>query len=182
MPAAFGVAALISAPYLLLDSSNYFHKDGFVDKIGTFASVLTGFYVAGLVAVATFPRNEAGLDKTIEFGKIILPSANRENDEYMTRREYVCAMFGYLAFASLIITTTSIIAVTTSDWMNGFSDQTLLFAGQRITFSKICLRSVAVAGCSIILGHVFATTVRGLYYLIDRIYAVAPSPLARKDD
>lgn len=182
LPGAVIVGLLISLPYLLIAGANYFHKDGFIDKIGTFASVLTGFYVAGLVAVATFPRNPAGLDKVIEVGSIKVPGRGGEEDEFLTRREYVCAMFGYLAFVSLIITTMAIICVTTSDWMNGLKDQAFAFRGRTFALPKEWLRGAAVIMSSLVLGHVFITTVRGLYYLIDRIYAVVPTPLPRKED
>jgi hypothetical protein len=182
IPAAVAVGLLLSCPYMLIDQSNFFHKDGFLDKIGTFSSVLTGFYVAGLVAVATFPRNEAGLDKTIEVGKIKVSVEEGEEDEYLTRREYVCSMFGYLAFSSLLITAFSIVAVTTSDGLSVVGDYQWNYERLTIFISKSWLRGLAIGSCSVALGHVFATTVRGLYYLIDRIYAFAPTPLPRKDD
>jgi len=181
LPASVVVGIILSLPYLFLSMSNYFHKDGFVDKVGTFSSVLTGFYIAGLLAVATFPRNEAGLDKPIEVGKIVLPRGDNGEDEYLTRREYVCAMFGYLAFISLLITVASIVLVTTSESLDSIHDLTFSIRGRDFVILKSHTRDTMLSISGIIIGHVFITTVRSLYYLIDRIYAVVPTPLPRDE-
>lgn len=113
----FLVTVFITAPFILVPGANFFHKDGFVDKAGSFSSVLTGFYVAGLVAVATFPRDKRGLDKTIEVGPVRIRVRRDEEPVSLSRREYVCAMFSYLAFMSMALTITSIVCVTTAGWL-----------------------------------------------------------------
>ncbi|WP_019831146.1 hypothetical protein [Sphingomonas sp. PR090111-T3T-6A] len=179
LPGMLALVVLMSAPFLLIPGANFFHKDGFVDKIGTFASVLTGFYVAGLVAVATFPRNIHGLDKVIEVGPILLPVADGER-ERLTRREYVCAMFGYLAFMSMIVTIIAIGCVTVSDWFKHIPGVHRTLAGTQVSIPRRWLRAVPLLGGNIVLSSVFTTTVRALYYLIDRLYVTSPKPLPRE--
>ncbi|NIJ34177.1 hypothetical protein [Sphingomonas oligoaromativorans] len=178
MPGMLGLLALMSLPFLFIPGANFFHKDGFVDKIGTFSSVLTGFYVAGLVAVATFPRNLDGLDKVIEIGAILLPSADGER-ERLTRREYVCAMFGYLAFMSMIVTIVAIGCVTVSDWFQHISGLHATIGNRQVGIPRRWLRGVPLVGGNIVLSSLFMTTIRALYYLIDRLYVTSPKPLPR---
>ena len=46
------VVVILSAPFILFDA-NYFGDKGFLDRFGSFAAVLTGFYIAALVGVAS---------------------------------------------------------------------------------------------------------------------------------
>ena len=163
---------ILATPFLVFDTTNYFHKDGFIDKLGTFASVLTGFYVAGLVAVATFSHELGDLDEVIKIGPIIRKGKTPEQDTHLTRREYVCQMFGYLATLSLIITLTSIIAVILAQSLNLPSDWIMPLTTLRM--EKETMRAVAIVIMSIPISHLVVTTTHSLYYLIDRIYDKKP--------
>lgn len=188
LPSMMLVAAVTAVPYAVFEQANFFHKDGFIDKVGTFSSVLTGFYVAGLVAVATFPFNRAGLDKVIEVGPVFLPTPRANDDklsseqddrdrEALTRREYVCSMFGYLAFMSMLTTILSIMCVTIADWVGHFKPITWAVRGIDVSLTHADVRLGVVGISCLFLSSLFVTTSRALYYLIDRLYASSPEVL-----
>lgn len=191
LPGMVIVAALTAAPYFIFGEANFFHKDGFIDKVGSFSSVLTGFYVAGLVAVATFPFNKSGLDKAIEVGPVFLPKRQVNNDERsdeqeddreaLTRREYVCSMFGYLAFMSMLTTILSIMCVTAASKVGKFDPATWELWKLNISLTHSTVRLALISISCLVLSSLFVTTSRALYYLIDRLYASSPEILPFPD-
>jgi len=164
------IAALLLLPFGMMPAANLFHKDGYVEKIGSFSSVLTGFYVAGLLAVATFATALGDLDKKIERGPIILPARDQEiGDYHLTRREYVCQMFGYLAALSLLISVLSIIVVVICQTI-GRPPHTAF--GYIWDFKK--LRLLFGGLYDLLVAHLIVTTAIGLYYFVDRLYVKEP--------
>jgi hypothetical protein len=170
LPATVALAMVLLAPFGLIAEANLFHKDGYVEKIGAFSSVLTGFYVAGLLAVATFSTALGDLDKTIEHGAIILLSNNEDlADHRLTRREYVCQMFGYLATLSLAISLLSILAVVVAQAVGGPPH---IAFGYTWYFKPI--RLIVGGLFDILVSHLVVTTSIGLYYFVDRLYTKEP--------
>ncbi|WP_311270999.1 hypothetical protein [Sphingobium sp. WCS2017Hpa-17] len=170
--ATFVIVTIVTVPFIIVSKANFIHKDGFVDKIGSFSSVLTGFYVAGLVAVATFPRQKNGLDATINYGKIKV--ATKEGWEYLTRREYICSLFGYLSTISLCITVFSIIAIIITSSMPSFSIVKFESLSYTVKIDRRFIRFLIMIIVNIPICHLAVSTFRGLYYLIDRMYAQSP--------
>jgi hypothetical protein len=99
-----------------VDRMNFFGPAGFVDRVGALTSTLTGFYVAALVGAATFASGHADLDKEIPIGPLHqrIPTSEGIIDDQITRREYVCAIFGYVSLLAMAISIVSIICVTVS--------------------------------------------------------------------
>lgn len=160
------ITLLLSVPFSAIEGSNYFHKDGFLDKFASFSSVLTGFYVAALIAVATLSSKFADLDEPITDGEVRKPQLDNEEPELLSRRQYVCYMFGYMAYLSLILSLVSIALVVLSPMFHQISltvcDRVIPHAFFR--GSAIFLLSIPIASLAI-------TTIRGLYYLVERLYA-----------
>jgi hypothetical protein len=103
------LAIIMATPFVFVQDTSFFKANGFLDKTLTLTAALTGFYIAALVAAATFTN--AALDKVIKSGAIALITKDadgRRVKDFLTRREFVCMIFGYLAFASLAI---SLIAI-----------------------------------------------------------------------
>lgn len=168
------VSIALAMPCIVFESVNYFHKDGLVDKVGTFSSVLIGFYVAALIAVATLNSSFIDLDRKIEVGVVRRPSTkDGVQGGELSRREYVCYMFGYMAFVSLFVSLTSLIVVAVAPIVTPFFIH-LKISSYSHTYSHHCLRAGLIIGYSIILASLAITTVRGLYYLMDRIYYAPP--------
>lgn len=180
---------LISAPFLIVKTTNYFHKDGFLDKFGTFSSVLTGFYVAGLVAVATFSMRFSALDEKMENGPVFLWSKiehirelglNEKNYDInkrsLTRREYLCHLFGYLATLSMILTLVTIVTIIVAQ---GVELPIAVNISRSLYVPLDLFRAAFIIGFSIPISHLVTTTTRGLFYLVDRLYDKKPKILPK---
>ncbi len=182
------LGALIAAPFALVPSSNFFHQGGFGDKILVLTSALTGFYVAALVAVATFPNPD--MDKIMTVGavtrtargtdgKILKDDDGSPKSEMLTRREFACAIFGYLAFSALVLSLGAAVFVSLSGaslrsapWVGKIFDSPYLFV----------FRDFFVLAFSIAAAHLVVATCLGLYYLMVRVYRRDPQIVAKKQN
>ncbi|MEG3163802.1 hypothetical protein U1701_04270 [Sphingomonas sp. PB2P19] len=166
-------SSALSVPFIVFDKANYFHKDGLLDKVGSFSSVLLGFYVAALIAVATLSSSFADLDKTIQVGIIRKPPKGAVLGEKLSRREYICYMFGYMALVSLMLALGSMLITALAPLLTPFSVTFKAF-DHYSTWSHRWLRGAAIVAISIPLGSLAVTTLRGLYYLVERLYEQEP--------
>ena len=169
------LAILLALPFVLLPGASFFHKDGFLDKLLILTSALTGFYVAALVAAATFTHPD--LDKVFKAGPVAL--VTRDDDghtirEHLTRREFVCTIFGYLAFSSLTISLFSSLFVGAADF-NHATPGHWRYIGRFISpliggDYEWVTRDVIVFCFTLAIAHLAVVTGLGLYYLMDRLY------------
>lgn len=153
------IAAFIVAPFVFLGGS-FFHVDGFLDKVLTLTSGLTGFYVAALVAAATFSHPD--LDKVIKSGPIALLTKDIDGNvvrDYLTRREFACTIFGFLSFSSmgLSIACASAVGLSKYDWSS---------LGEYF----FAVRTTVIVLFALWVAHVMTVTALGLFYLMDRLY------------
>jgi hypothetical protein len=168
--AVFILALVASAPFLLTDAV-YFGADGFLDKFGSFAAVLTGFYIAALVGIATFATTLGDLDTPIVNGPVL--RRDEDGEHPLTRRQYVSAMFGYLAFLSMVVSFTAILLVICATaelriaWFPAADD---LLSPDLVLHVRQWVRAAGLFALNMVLAHMFVTTCHGLYYLIDRLY------------
>lgn len=160
------LAALIGGPFIAFGGV-FFSPDGFLDKLINVTAALGGFYVAALVAAATFTHED--LDKVIKSGPIALIARGVDGQkisEYLTRREFTCTIFGYLAFSSILVSFAAALAV-------GLSRNSTI-ASHLVTFGGdglyLTVRSCFVMVFSLIVAHIATVTGLGLYYLMDRLY------------
>ena len=175
------LAFVMVAPFLFLARTNFFADHGFMDRIGGLASVLTGFYVAALIAIATFSNQSVQLDEPIRVGKVLYREKGALVDDELTRREYVCCIFGYLAFMSLIISIFSIVCALISEPVKTLTkgiNRVMHFRHDWVTHGTAVLAKV---GLALIVAHVIVVTCHGLYYMTERIYAKNPVLLPRDD-
>lgn len=160
----------ISTPFIIADA-NFFGDKGFLDRIGSFSAVLTGFYIAALVGIASFSTSIGDLDEEIKIGPIFRRSSEGDA-EPLTRRQYVCAMFGYLSFVSLIISLASILLIV----VGSAKGEILSIISNHTSFTGTAekslrwIRDLIVVVSSLVISHLFVTTCHGLYYMIDRLY------------
>lgn len=151
-------------------SANFFGASGFVDKIGSLSSSLTGFYIAGLLAVASFSSSNSSLDEEIENGKAYIDHDEDGNPIFITRREYICYIFGYSAFLSLSISLISALYQAVSPSVFYVFNFTKSCLGYTMYVDQWISAIGKIIYC-VILGHLAITTCYGLYYLIHRMYA-----------
>ncbi|MBX5268620.1 hypothetical protein HJB99_08005 [Rhizobium sp. NLR17b] len=184
--ALVALTAIVSAPFIIANA-NFFGDKGFLDRIGSFSAVLTGFYIAALVGIASFSTAIGDLDEEILVGPISREAANGE-PENLTRRQYVCALFGYLSFVSLIISLGSILLIV----LGGASTDVLMLFAE---FPRLAALADTITGlirvgvviiCSLVISHMFITTCHGLYYMIDRLYhkeaQILKKPTAKRSE
>jgi hypothetical protein len=164
------ITLIISFPFIVADA-NFFGDNGFLDRMGGFSAVLTGFYIAGLVGIASFSSSVGDLDVVIVHGAISRRTAEGEMED-LTRREYVSSMFGYLSFVSLSMSIAFILLIVLAD----AKPEILSVAAKApkvepyLRVGLTAIRDVTIVACSLIVAHLFVTTCHGLYYMIDRLY------------
>lgn len=159
-------ACAVSLPFWVT-GANYFGSDGFIDRVSAFTGVLTGFYVAALVGIASFATTDRGMDEVIVSGAIIDPRQGQGEGEPLTRRQYVCALFGYLAFLSMIFALAAILLLSIAP----FWAQVQAFTPDQASWALWLIRGAVLFLINGVIAHIVITTCHGLYYLIERLYS-----------
>lgn len=143
---------------------NFFGKEGIINNLGNFASILIGFYITALGVISTFEGKGLSLDDIIpdERGSMYTYDA-MDRELKLTRRKYLCLMFGYLSFIAIICYLSSVVinylAVIIKQYISNF----YIFMG---------IRSVVIVCFFIIFTHMIIVTLEGIYYISYRIHDV----------
>lgn len=87
--------AIILFVDLKIKNIELFVSNGIVNVINGITQILSGFYIASMAAIATFPNKE--LDK---FMQGITP---KYNGKRLTRRNFLIRLFGYLSFICIVL-------------------------------------------------------------------------------
>lgn len=138
-----------------------FGQEGLITSVVSTIQILTGFYIASLAAIATF--NKDGLDDVMRGTPPTLAATKqgRTIKVPLTRRKFLCLLFGYLALLSILINLISICAklIYPSLLSLGIGSDYYLLAKVAFVFTYF-----------FILSNLFVTTLLGLYYMSDRIH------------
>lgn len=107
----FGWLVVLSL-YLFFFPGTLSGKIAILDKITVsccnILTILPGFYIAALAAIATFQAET--MDTPLEGHKAYLCSREGEEKKHnLTRRRFLCLLFGYLSFLSLVLYLTNTI-------------------------------------------------------------------------
>jgi hypothetical protein len=139
-------------------------EHGVLAGIATLAHVLVGFFIAALAAVATF--HGQGMDDVMSSPAPTLVDRykGKKIKRDLTRRQFLCFLFGYLAFVSLFIALLTI-------FERVLGAQLALIIPEVI---KVWLRPLLFAFILFVFWNLFITTLIGLYYLTDRIHRISP--------
>lgn len=149
----------LPVPFAMLGSK------GLVPQVNGLLQVLTGFYIAALAAVATFQGK--GMDERMAGDPPVIKEYRRKKgrDVALTRRRFLCYLFGYLAMVSLGLfclgVLLNLLQPPISEWVKTLPS----------------LKMVKTAGVFIylvILSNLATTTLLGLYYLSVRIHREDP--------
>lgn len=176
-----GLALVVAVPYIALSPASFYGQGGFLDKLILLTSALSGFYVAALVAAATF-TNES-FDKPITVGPIKMPTRTPDGErdyEHLTRREFTTILFGYLAFNALVLSLAAVVLVP----MAAIDLHPLaLIPRIGFIFAPVVVRYGSYVGIFIlaaITAHLAVVTCLGLYYLMGRMYRREPRIITKK--
>lgn len=177
LPVALFVIALVSL-FEFLPDTNFYAKDGFVERVGGVTQSLTGFYIAGLLAVATFTISQTALDQPIKVGPVYL--RRRDQNNCLSRREYVCLMFGYLSALSLAISLFAALSGATAKAIGAGLEPVTTTLGGTVISARVVVGLIGKIVVAIVVSHIVLTTGYGLYYLTKKIYE-RDSVIGKKD-
>jgi len=152
------IAIAISLPLL---SSKFLIDAKSLDILGRSSdllSILTGFFVAALAAVATFGNPE--MDEPMSGSEpVTLPQKGREPDK-LSRRRFLSYLFGYLALASIITYGLGFAFYAIQNYV------VLVHIPSWSTTSFVLFWMVY----ALFLGNLLSNALLGLFYLTDRIH------------
>lgn len=150
----------LSCLWLLSGKIPVFSEKGLISFIVNYLQIVSGFYIASLAAVATFDKDS--MDKPMPGLPTILPRVKRgrDADETLSRRRFLCFLFGYLSLLSLIL-------------YFGGSALILIAPTLKTMLSESSIMYLKWSTITIYLFVTFnllVTTLLGLYYMTDRIH------------
>lgn len=141
--------------FLLPEQVVIFRSNGLIESLSTFIQVLAGFYIAALAAIATFPNKN--IDNVTDGYPLKL------NNEELTRRQFLCYMFGYLAFLGFSL-------VLLGKLVTSFEPSIALLLNNLEVELKFVLKITFLFLYLIVFNSLILTTLYGLYYLTEKIH------------
>jgi len=139
-------------------------SSGLVVQVNGLLQVLIGFYIAALAAVSTF--SSASIDEVMAGDPPTIVEDFRGTwiKVELTRRRFVCFLFGYLALMSFILFSVGLVSILVgkmfSTWVIGLSSIEILWIIKTIFVGIYCLMLI----------NIITTTLLGLYYLSVRFH------------
>lgn len=144
-----------------------FHNDQFFVSLSGLLSILIGFYMAALAAVATFDR--AGIDNRLAGTDAKLrvrdPEGGAAKDKLLSYRQFISYLFGYASFLSFVIY--ACLLLLGSAW----GRLEAIFAGNpKIAWlMPSALDPISFVVIFFFLWQLFVTSLLGIYFLAERI-------------
>jgi hypothetical protein len=140
-----------------------FTEKGIIGGFQKLMEILVPFYIAALAAVATFQRD--GLDEEMK-GQPAYFNIRSGKDEkkvnVLTRRQFICYLFGFLAFMSLSLFVIIIFCNLLADNLSAVAAHAF---GNYILFAKIAVVFIFLFA----IWQVVVTTLLGIYFLSERL-------------
>lgn len=159
------VSLLITIGVIATDSFDSILKDqGVYESIASLLNLLSAFFIAALAAIATFQNSEVDLQMKAkgDSNRTYITGFDEHGDvkkHFLTRRQYLCYLFGYLAF----ITICFLIVV-------------MIFKGVNQTISKYVFEHAIFVGSCIfvflfyfVLVQITLLTLLGLSFLTEKV-------------
>jgi hypothetical protein len=147
--------------WLLPSKPHIFGDAGIVNSTNGLLNTLIGFYLAALAAIASFPNNALDLNMKGRTPEIYLNRGGKKILEKLTRRRFLCILFGYCTFVSIFIYFLGVIS--------SFLLPSLLsipfFIKWKYFFKFGWLSIYLFLSSSLLI-----TTLLGLHYLVDRMH------------
>lgn len=156
-------AATVAAVYALGEKFSVYGNPGLINSITSYFQLLSGFFITALAAIATF--NRQGLDDPMLGDPPTLTHAKDYQPEMLSRRRFLCFLFGYLAFGSLVIYFSGTIITLAAPVLNTSFSDTI----------RPLIKWGALLGFTFLSFNILLTSLLGLYYLTDRLHRDPPS-------
>ena len=132
---------------------NLFGQAGLLIGTNGLLQILSGFFITSLAAVATFNGTIYRIDEPLEGERAIL------RGDVLTRRQFLCFLFSYLAFTSLLLYLSGAVAMAGASTLHGSVG----------AVANRSLRLLFAVPYFAILSHLIGTTLIGLVFLAGRI-------------
>lgn len=140
---------------------NLFGDNGLVLGVNDLVQILAGFFITSLAVIATFNGATYHIDDVFEGHAALLEG------EPLTRRQFLCHLFAYLALASVVLYLLGVVALTVATSLHGGGD------GAGESQLRIILRTIFAVVYLGGFGHLIGTTLIGLIFLSSRMSRVA---------
>ena len=137
---------------------------GLIPQIISLLQMLIGFYIASLAAIATFGNQSIDEVMAGEAPTLRIKERGVVNTVPLTRRRFLCYLFGYLALLSIFLYLTGVGSMLVGLSSVEFMDY--LKAAGLLTIAK----SIYLFVYLFFLINLILTTLLGLYYLSVRIH------------
>jgi len=144
-------------------SVGIFSERGVVGGFQKLLEILVPFYIVALAAVATFARD--GLDDPMKGHPATLSIRHARGDwveHILTRRQFICYMFGYLAFLSLVLFV-GILFLNLVSQKSGVLASEIF--GTYLPYAKI----VVIYIFMLPIWQMIVTTLLGVYFMSERL-------------
>lgn len=139
-------------------------SNGLLLHVNGLLQVLIGFYIAALAAVSTFTNSSIDEVMAGEPPTLYEKFRGQKIQVELTRRRFVCYLFGYLALVSFVQFCIGLICIligkSLGTWVASFTSVELLF----------WFKTAFIFGYSLILFNIITTTLLGLYFLSVRFH------------
>ncbi|GAA6194526.1 hypothetical protein [Phaeobacter sp. NW0010-22] len=142
-------------------------KQGFLTGLLGTISLLPGFYIASLAAVATFGGEHMDETMPSPAPKVFIKTAQTEGSDELTRRMFLSYLFGYLAIVSLLLVAACFLLGVVAPGIRSLIETQWPTHAVLVVFS---LKTALVFSMSFVLGSILVTTLHGTYYLMERIF------------
>ncbi|MCA0368880.1 MAG: hypothetical protein LCH57_12610 [Proteobacteria bacterium] len=169
------IGLLILLPFLLVPDASFFRSGGLLDRLIGLTSALTGFYVAALVAAATFAHPDLDVEMTVGAVQRPVRHDGETTWQSLTRRELVCAVFGYLSFASLLFSVSAAVLVPIATAAPGAPGWLHIDASSVLMNGRAAFRWIGMIVLAGMLAHIMTATGLGIYYLMERLHYRKPT-------
>lgn len=145
-------------------------KDGLIDSLVSFVQFLTGFYIAALAAVATFPNKN--IDEVADGSPLKLKGKE------LTRRQFLSYMFGFLAFTGFAF-------VSLSELLMAMQSEIYLLEVRWGEYVYLHFKAVTFCLYLFVFFVIVFTSLYGLYYLTEKIHeskSYFSKPMSSRDE
>jgi hypothetical protein len=144
-------------------SDGIFSEKGVVGGFQKLLEILVPFYIVALAAVATFARD--GLDAPMKGRPATLNIRHAQGnwvEHILTRRQFICYMFGYLAFLSLVLFVGILFLNLVSQKSGVVASETF---GKYLQFVKVAVIYIFMVP----IWQMIVTTLLGVYFMSERL-------------
>lgn len=139
----------------------FFGDTGVIPSVTGLLQILTGFFIASLAAIATFDK--PNMDEIMQGEPPTLTKKFDDTriEEKLTRRRFLCYLFGYLSFLSLFLYFTGSLSPFISDNLKSIT------SGKWFSF----FRYTALSLYLLFVYQLLTVTLLGLYYMAHKIHS-----------